>query len=57
MDQGADEPYEQETLLSFFAGATLFGDNWDDAGYFSIDAKSTVDAEIELLALTYFIQQ
>jgi len=57
MDQGADTVYEQETLLSFFAGDTLFGNNWDDAGLFSIDAKCTVDAEIELLALTYFIQQ
>ena len=57
MNQGADIIYEQETLLSFFAGDTLYGDNWDDAGFFSIDANCTVDARIQLLAFTYFIQQ
>jgi len=56
MAQGANEFYADEALMTFFVGSELNGDGWDDAGSFIIEANCTVDADIEVNAFTYFIQ-
>ena len=52
MTQGADVWYTDENLITFFVGDTLAGDTIADAGYFQIDALSSVDATLEILGVT-----
>jgi hypothetical protein len=56
MSQGADQFYSDEDLISFFVGETLKGDGWDDAGHFTVEAKSTVPATVEVMGLTLMSQ-
>ena len=52
MSQGADIPYTDEVLISFFVGDTLFGPDQANAGSFTVQAKSSVDADFEVLSVT-----
>ena len=52
MSQGADIPYTDEVLISFFVGDTLSGPDQANAGSFTVQAKSSVDADFEVLSVT-----
>jgi hypothetical protein len=52
MSQGAGIAYEDEALISFYCGDSLFGPDQANAGSFTVQGKSTVDADFEFLSVT-----
>ena len=57
MTQGAENTYSDEILISFFVGDTLNGDTLDHAGSFHVQLKSSVDADLEVLGITLYINK
>lgn len=57
MTQGADVDYQDESIITAFAGSNLAGATLAEAGSFNIEINSTVDAELEVLAFTLYINK
>lgn len=56
MSQGANLDYSDEEIISFFVGDTLVGDTVEDAGKFNIQINSSVEANLEVLGVTLYMQ-
>jgi len=54
MNNGANESYSDENLISFFVGDTLAGATEAEAGSFHVSIKSTVEADLEVLGVTLY---
>lgn len=57
MTQGADVDYQDESVITAFVGSTLSGDTIANAGSFVVEINSTVDADLEVLAFTLYINK
>ena len=57
MTQGADIDYQDESIITAFIGTTLDGIDIASAGSFTIEVKSTVDTDLEVLAFTLYINK
>lgn len=57
MTQGAQQSYQDEILITFFVGDTLAGETLEDAGSFHVQVKSSVEADLEVLGVTMYINK
>jgi len=57
MTQGADVDYQDESIITAFAGSNLAGATKELAGSFTVEVKSTVDTDLEVLAFTLYINK
>ena len=57
MTQGADKDYQDESIITAFAGDNLAGLTKETAGSFVIEVNSSVDTDLEVLAFTLYINK
>ena len=57
MAQGADVDYQDESIITAFAGSNLAGATKETAGSFIVEVNSSVDADLEVLAFTLYINK
>lgn len=57
MTQGAELSYSDEQLITFFVGDTLGGLDLETAGSFHIQVKSSVEAQLEVQGVTFYINR
>ena len=57
MTQGADIWYSDEENISFFVANSLSGSTIAEAGSVTIEIKSSVDAQVEVLAYTLYMNK
>jgi len=57
MTKGADVDYQDESIITAFAGSNLAGNTIAEAGSFIVEVNSTVDTDVEVLAFTLYINK
>jgi len=57
MTQGADKDYQDESIITAFAGSNLAGLTKETAGSFIVEVNSSVDTDLEVLAFTLYINK
>ena len=57
MTQGADKFYSDENIITFFVGNTLSGTTPANAGKFKVQVKSSVEATLEVLGVTFYVNK
>lgn len=57
MTQGADKDYQDESIITAFAGSNLAGLTKETAGSFVVEVNSSVDTDLEVLAFTLYINK